>query len=88
MQEFFRGKLQEFYAGSVIGFIAGLKFLFADPGSGIGVVAQYTIKFVAVVIFSFTSGIMTVLAKDIYTYQISPWLKKKFKPNTQDNDKE
>ena len=79
MQDYFRGKLQEFFAGSAIGFIAGLKFLFADTGSGIGLVAQYTIKFIAVVIFSFTSGIMTVLAKDIYTHWLAPLLKKKFK---------
>lgn len=79
MQDFVRGKLQEFYAGSVIGFIAGLKFLFTDPVSPIGLVAQYTIKFVAVVIFSFTSGIMTVLAKDIYTGYIQPWVNKKLK---------
>lgn len=87
MQEFFKGKIQEFWAGSVVGLIAGIKFLSADLFGGIGLEAlEYLIRFIAVIIFSLTSGIMTVVAKDVATHLILPWLKKKYKQKSQDNE--
>jgi len=77
MQEFINGKVKEFWSGSIIGFIAGVKFLFNGPMDWGSLVLQYTIKFLAVCVFAFMSGIFTVMAKDFYDYKIKNRLFKK-----------
>lgn len=77
MEELFRGKIREFIAGSTVGFIAGLKFLFAGPMDWGTLAVQYTLKFVAVIIFSFVSGVATMAAKDLYEAKIKTLFKKK-----------
>ena len=77
MQEFFSGKVKEFYGGTVVGFITGWHFLFAGPLGWGDLVIQYVLKFLATIIFAFVSGIMTVLAKDFYVSVIKPRLFKK-----------
>ena len=52
MQEFINGKAKEFWSGSIIGFIAGVKFLFNGPMDWGSLVLQYTIKFIAVGVFA------------------------------------
>ena len=52
MQEFINGKVKEFWSGSIIGFIAGVKFLFTGPMDWGSLVLQYTIKFIAVCVFA------------------------------------
>ena len=79
MQEFFSGKLKEFYSGSIIGFLAGINLLFNGPVTWSDYVLVYTIKFFAVILFSLASGIVTVAAKDFYTHIIKPWLMGKMK---------
>jgi nicotinamide riboside transporter PnuC len=73
MQEFFSGKIKEFWSGSLIGFIAGVNLLFNGPVTWSDYVLVYTVKFFAVILFSLASGIMTVAAKDFYTHIIRPW---------------
>ena len=73
MQEFFSGKIKEFWSGSLIGFIAGINLLFNGPVTWSDYVLVYTVKFFAVILFSLASGIMTVAAKDFYTHIIRPW---------------
>ena len=68
MQEFINGKVKEFWSGSIIGFIAGFKFLFNGPMDWDSLVRQYTLKFVAVCVFAFMSGLFTVMAKDFYDH--------------------
>lgn len=79
MHEFFNGKFKEFWSGSIIGFVAGVKLLFADPTTWGGYVLAYTLKYFAVILFSLTSGVMTVFAKDVYDGWIKPKLFKKKK---------
>ena len=74
MQEFFSGKIKEFWSGSLIGFIAGINLLFNGPVTWSDYVLVYTVKFFAVILFSLASGIMTVAAKDFYTHFVRPWL--------------
>ncbi len=77
MQEFINGKVKEFWSGSIIGFIAGVKFLFTGPMDWGSLVLQYTIKFIAVCVFAFMSGLFTVMAKDFYDHKIKNRLFKK-----------
>jgi len=77
MQEFINGKVKEFWSGSIIGFIAGVKFLFTGPMDWGSLVLQYTIKFVRVCAFAFMSGLFTVMAKDFYDHKIKNRLFKK-----------
>ena len=78
MQELFHGKVKEFIGGSIVGFIAGIKFLFAGPLSPGGLVIEYFLKFIAVCIFSFTSGLFTILAKELMEGLVIPYLRRKF----------
>lgn len=77
MHDFFSGKIKEFWSGSIIGFIAGIKLLFNGPVTWSDYVLVYTVKFFAVILFSLASGIMTVVAKDVYNEYIGPKLFKK-----------
>jgi len=83
MHDFFSGKIKEFWSGSLIGFIAGINLLFDGPVTWSDYVLVYTIKFFAVILFSLASGIMTVVAKDLYSQYIGPKLfKKKYNENS------
>ena len=77
MQEFINGKVKEFWSGSMIGFIAGVKFLFTGPMDWGSLVLQYTLKFVAVCVFAFMSGLFTVMANAFYDHKIKNRLFKK-----------
>ncbi len=77
MHDFFSGKIKEFWSGSIIGFIAGIKLLFNGPVTWGDYVLVYTVKFFAVILFSLASGVMTVVAKDVYSEYIGPKLFKK-----------
>ena len=79
MGEFINGKVKEFWSGSIIGFIAGIKFLFTEPLGWGDLVIQYSLKFIAVCLFAFVSGIFTVLAKDFYEHKIKGKIFKKKK---------
>ena len=79
MQEFINGKVKEFWSGSIVGFIAGIKFLFNGENNWGNLVLQYTVKFFAVCIFAFMSGLFTVIAKDFYDHKVKNWLFKKKK---------
>ena len=79
MQEFFSGKIKEFWSGSIIGFLAGVNLLFNGPVTWSDYVLVYTVKFFAVILFSLASGIMTVIAKDLYTHILRPWFVRRMK---------
>ena len=85
MFEFINGKAKEFFAGSIVGLIAGIKFLFAGPMDWGSLVIQYSLKFVAVCLFAFMSGLFTVMAKDFYDLKLKNWMFKK-KKNEEDKD--
>ena len=74
MEELFREKAKVFWSGSIVGWLAGAKFLFAGPHTWGDIVIEYTAKFVATCIFAFASGIFTVFAHDAY----KEWIKPKF----------
>lgn len=84
MHEFFSGKLKEFWSGSIIGFIAGFNLLWDSPVTWGDYFLAYTIKFVGVIVFSLTSGVLTVLAKDLYQYKIKRLIFRKKKKDIED----
>lgn len=84
MHEFFAGRFKEFWSGSAIGFIAGIKLLFTGPDTWGDYILVYTLKYFGIILFSLTSGVMTVLAKDFYEGVIKPKIFKKNEKDTTD----
>jgi len=70
MEKFFGEKIKVFIGGSVVGWLAGIKFLFGGTHRPDDMVVEYIIKFFATIIFAFMSGLMTVIAKDFYDHKI------------------
>jgi len=74
MRELFGEKVKVFWSGTIIGWVAGFNILFDAPRTWDSLVIEYTLKFCATCIFAFTSGVLTVLAKDFYDSVIKPKL--------------
>ncbi|NBO23263.1 hypothetical protein EBU94_08005 [bacterium] len=85
MQELFIGKAKEWAIGCILGFIASINLLFDAPNNAGNIVLIYTVKFFGVIIFSFISGLFTVMAKDYYTLKLKNKIFKK--KNYDDNNK-
>ena len=84
MQDLFIGKAKEWIIGGVLGFIAGINLLWDAPNNAGNIVLIYTVKFFGVIIFSFISGLFTVMAKDFYTQKIKGKLFKNKQDDTHD----
>jgi hypothetical protein len=79
MQDLFIGKAKEWFIGASVGFIASINLLFDAPNDAGSIVLIYGIKFFGVIVFSFISGLFTVMAKDYYTIKLKDKLFKKKK---------
>tara|TARA_R110000868_G_scaffold29391_1_gene109251 strand:+ start:439 stop:696 length:258 start_codon:yes stop_codon:yes gene_type:complete len=79
MDNLFQEKIKLFIGGSSVGCFAGIRLLFGSNHIGGDLVLEYFAKFVGTIILAFMSGLVTVVAHDLYKHKIKDKLFKKKK---------